>query len=106
LRHFLDRHLPDVGWSESCKVFGWCEPVQVLMGSGVVVENPEFIECTLQCPATWDDQLSEQWLERAEQTLDPAVLPGAKRQPDTRDLCLKSSIAYCIFYAASSKTRF
>jgi hypothetical protein len=31
--------------------------VQVLMGSDVAVENPEFIECTLQCPATWDDHL-------------------------------------------------
>ena len=94
MRHFLDWHLPDVRWPEPCKVFGWCEPVQVLVGSGVVVENPEFIERALQCTAIGNDQLPEQWLERAEQTLDPAVLPGAKRQPVMRGLCLKSSIAY------------
>jgi hypothetical protein len=46
-------------------VFDWCEPVQVLMGPGVVVEILEFIECSLQRPTTWDDELLEQWLERA-----------------------------------------
>jgi hypothetical protein len=52
--------LPDVGWPESSKVFGWREPVQVLMGPDVVVENPEFIERALQCTATWDNELPEQ----------------------------------------------
>ncbi len=56
-------------------MFSGCEPVQVLVGSGVVVENPEFIECALQCAATWNNQLPEQRLEGAEQSLDPAVLP-------------------------------
>ncbi len=46
------------------------------MGPDVVVENSEFIECVLQCTATWNNQLPEQRLERAEQALDPAVLPG------------------------------
>ncbi len=41
----------------------------------MVVENPEFIECSLQRPTTWDDELPEQRLERAKQALDPAVLP-------------------------------
>ena len=45
------------------------------MGPGVVIEILEFIECSLQRPATWDDELPEQRLERSEQTLDPAVLP-------------------------------
>jgi hypothetical protein len=45
------------------------------MRPDVVVENFELIKCRLQCPSTWDDQLPEQWLERAKQTLNPAVLP-------------------------------
>lgn len=51
------------------------KPVQVLVGPDVVVENPEFMERALQCTTTWDDQLPEQRLERAKQSLDPAVLP-------------------------------
>lgn len=72
---FLDRHLPKVSGRESHKVFSWREPLQVLVGSDVVVEDSEFIKRALQCIAAGDDQLPEQWLERAEQTLDPAVLP-------------------------------
>ena len=56
-------------------MFGWCEPIQILVGPGVVIEILEFIERALQCAATWDNQLPEQRLERAKQTLDPAVLP-------------------------------
>ena len=45
------------------------------MGPDVVVEGSEFVKRTLQRSAAGDDQLPEQWLERAKQTLDPAVLP-------------------------------
>ena len=71
-------------------MFGWREPLQILVGPDVVVENSEFIERALQCPATWNNQLPEQWLERAKQTLDPAVLPRrvflGGLVPDTNDL--------------------
>lgn len=73
--YFFDRHLPKVRWPEPCKVFSRCESVQVLVGSDVVTEGSEFIKCALQCTAAEYDQLPEQWLERAKQTLDPAVLP-------------------------------
>ena len=75
--YFFDRHLPKVSGPESCKVFSRCEPVQVLMGSDVVVENLELLKCSSKRPAAWDDELPEQWLERSESTLDPAVLPGS-----------------------------
>lgn len=71
----FDRHLPKVGASESCKVLSRCEPVQVLVGADVVVENPKFIHRRLQCCAAGNDKLFEQGLEGAKQAFNPAVLP-------------------------------
>ncbi len=66
LLYFFDRHLPKVCGPEPCKVFSRCEPVQVLVGPDVVVENLELLKCSLKRPAAWDDELPEQWLERSE----------------------------------------
>ena len=87
--YLFDRNLPKVCRPEPCKVFSRCEPLQTLMGPDVVVEGSEFIKRALQCTAAGDDQLPEQWFERAKQTLDPAVLPRRMLLgglvPDARD---------------------
>ena len=56
-------------------MFGWREPLQVLVGPDVVVENFELIQGHLQRSPVGHGELFEQGLERAKQSLDPAVLP-------------------------------
>ncbi len=44
--------------------------------AGSLGVGAELMQCALQCATVGDDELPQQRLERANQTLDPAVLPG------------------------------
>jgi len=52
------------------------EPIQVLVRSGMVVEEGELLQHCLQCCLRGDDQLAQQRLQGSKQALNPAVAPG------------------------------